>query len=286
VDGLNTYFVSKVVKEAGLTVALSGVGGDEVFAGYDGFRKALLAERLGNTADRFPHALRKGAAAMLQLMPFESERMRKAGELLMSPLHPYFASRRLFSSHQIATLLADDVVSTDMSWRPLRFSRIQEEAKAFDPVNRASAFELQTYMLSTLLRDTDQMSMAHALEVRVPFLDHRLVEYMMRLPGRGKIERGQAKPLLTAAVDGGIPEECIHRPKRGFELPFRVWLQTSMRAECEASFMEQDPALAAPFCPLSLHRIWDAFRKDRVSWSRVWAIFVLRDWLRRHRIAA
>jgi len=285
VDGLNTYFVSRATKEAGLTVALSGLGGDEVFAGYDGFHKALLAERWGLRANRMPFAIRRAASFALRAMPFGGEKIRKADELLGSSLHPYFSSRRLFNSSQCASLLAGDLVQTEAGWQPGRFRRIETETLSYDPINRASAFELQTYMLSTLLRDTDQMSMAHALEVRVPFLDHRLVEYVARMPGRTKVIAGQQKPLLTLALGNDIPGQCIHRPKQGFELPISIWLQTGMREECEASFMTPRQGAASPFSALALQRLWMGFQRKKIGWSRVWAVFVLRDWMRRHQIA-
>ena len=135
--------------------------------------------------------------------------------------------------------------------------------------------ELSGYLSNTLLRDTDAMSMAHSLEVRVPLLDHHLVEFMLRVPGKMKVRAGEPKRLLVNAV-GDLPHEIIHRPKRGFELPFKHWLRHELRAEVEREFNEtkltdvfQLPALAA---------VWRDFLAERLSWSRVWSLYVLSRW--------
>jgi len=106
-----------------------------------------------------------------------------------------------------------------------------------------------------------------------------------RMPGRTKVIAGQQKPLLTLALGNDIPGQCIHRPKQGFELPISIWLQTGMREECEASFMTPRQGAASPFSALALQRLWMGFQRKKIGWSRVWAVFVLRDWMRRHQIA-
>lgn len=280
VDGLNTYFVSKVTKEAGLTVALSGVGGDELFGGYDGFSKALMLMRWGRRAQRLPLGLRRMMQTLLSVSA-ENEARRKAVDVLDHKIHPYFVSRQLFSGVQARRLLKPDLYCTSTAWPNPRFDDLVEATREFDDINRVSAFELQTYMLSTLLRDTDQMSMAHALEVRVPLLDHKLVELMFTVPGQAKLDSGVPKPLLTNAVRALIPDECIFRPKRGFTLPFERWLRTSLLEPIERAFVEGSSDV---FVSRSLEQLFRSFRQRRLSWSRIWGVFVLNDWLARHRI--
>ncbi len=108
----------------------------------------------------------------------------------------------------------------------------------YDPINRASAFELQTYMRSTLLRDTDQMSMAHALEVRVPLIDSELVDFLFRVPGTMKLDIKQPKPLLTLPLEDIIPRECVYRPKQGFEFPFQEWFKTILEEQVKDIFLK------------------------------------------------
>jgi len=283
IDGLNTYFVSKVTKEAGLTVALSGIGGDELFGGYDGYRKSLFAERWGRSIQ----AIRPFVPAPLRRMLNRlngSESLRKGVALLNTGRHPYFVSRRLFSDWQIDQLLHRDIPRIS-SWEPDTFERIESEAQGYNPINRASAFEIQTYMLSTLLRDTDQMSMAHALEVRVPLIDHKLVEFLFTLPGYLKVDKNVPKPLLTKSLGNAIPRECIYRPKRGFELPFEVWLREKLQEEMKESFLNSSEDEAWPLGKNGLSQIWQEFQQGKLNWSRVWGIFILNHWLNWYRIS-
>jgi len=283
-DGLNTYFISKAVREAGLTVALSGVGGDELFAGYDAFRKPLRMERFHSAAQKFPLFTRRILSRALNAW-VRGEAMRKVADTLITTRNPYLLSRRLFSDGQLSRLLSRSIPFSN-TWEEEAFGRLEAEIRLYDPINRISAFELQTYMLSTLLRDTDQMSMAHALEVRVPLIDPLLVEFCFTVPGSCKIENGQPKPLLTRSLGDLLPQACVHRPKRGFVLPFQLWLSGALKSEMRASLTgvaSREPTL---FEPGALAALWAQYQSGRVNWSRVWSIFVLRRWMQQNRIEA
>jgi asparagine synthase (glutamine-hydrolysing) len=284
IDGVNTYFVSKATREAGLTVALSGLGGDELFGGYNGYRKPLLYEQWGGYSRRMPSAVRAGAAALIGQLA-GSQRSQQVSGLLQSNLHPYFSSRQVFAAHQVAALAAPELLADTQGWDTLLFAKLECETQDYDPINRASALEMQTYMLSMLLRDADQMSMAHALELRVPLIDHVLVEHVFALPGVCKVDPTQPKPLLTRALNGALPDACVHRPKRGFTLPFAVWLRRSLQSEMSAAFLSQGPNAELPFNAAGLQSLWQNFERGQVGWSRVWGIYVLRDWLNRHSVA-
>ena len=284
-DGLNTYAISKVIREAGPVVALSGVGGDELFGGYDGYRKALLAERWAGRASRLPRPARALAGGLVGGFATR-ESLRKFSELLRDTRNHYFLTRQVFSASQISELLPAEVYRPGSEWYGVTRPRLAAETADFDPVNRASALELQTYMLSTLLRDTDQMSMAHALEVRVPLLDHRLVEYLFTLPGSVKLEEGQPKPLLTRALGDELPGGCVHRPKRGFELPFAVWLRQSLQTRVREKLLHPPAGPRELFRAGGVTGVWEKFEQGRLAWSRVWGLFVLFEWLEAHRVSA
>lgn len=282
-DGLNTWFVSRAARKAGLTVSLSGVGGDELFGGYDGYRKALAAERIGKVAGAVPRALRSAAARVVAAVG-RREAARKAAALLETKRHPYFVTRRLFDDRQIKALVGCAITRCS-AWRQEALDPIGTESSGYDSISRASAFELQTYMRSTLLRDTDQMSMAHALEVRVPLIDHRLVEFLFTLPGRLRLDSALPKPLLTRSLNGLVPEECIHRLKRGFELPFQIWLKGALKDRIQESLEGLGAGVNhGPFSESGLRRLWESFEAGRVNWSRVWAVYVLQRWLRQHHL--
>jgi asparagine synthase (glutamine-hydrolysing) len=280
-DGLNTYFVSKLAREAGLTVALSGVGGDELFGGYGEYSHVRRVRTWSRRLRRVPRMMRRFAARGMRA--WQHPVGHRIVDLLDSRDDPYFLSRRLFAPAQAAELFHPDVPS-GTSWYPERFTRLSREAAGFDAVAGASAMELQTYMLSTLLRDTDQMAMAHALEVRVPLIDPELVALVFSLPGSWRLKEGVPKPLLTNALGDAIPKDCAYRPKRGFELPYQRWLRESLKTDIERSFTAATEADAWPFRPDQLRNLWSGFAEGRLGWSRIWSIFALRDWLHRHQI--
>ena len=136
-------------------------------------------------------------------------------------------------------------------------------------------------MHDVLLRDTDQMSMAHALEVRVPLLDHILVEYLMGLPDAYKRSNGTPKRLLVESLDGLLPDEIVHRPKQGFTLPFELWMHGALRRFCEERLSPERLGARGIFRPGQVQELWQAFLAGRrdVSWSRLWVLVVLEEWL-------
>jgi asparagine synthase (glutamine-hydrolysing) len=285
-DGLNTYFVAKATRAAGLTVALSGVGGDELFGGYNGYARSLMAERAARVSSRLVSA-RRLSPLRPWLRGFGRPMLaRRLLEAVGNPVHPYFAGRRVFDSGQVRALLGHSAVAAAGAWEENLFGEIAAKVAAADPVNRASAFELETYMLSTLLRDTDQMSMAHALEVRVPLIDQRLVELALSIDGRFKVARGRQKPLLTSALRGLIPDACERRPKRGFVLPFDLWLRGGLREVVREVLVHGKAGEVAPLRPAALRRAWGAFDAGHLGWSRIWALFVLLRWIQRHGVGA
>lgn len=283
-DGLNSWFVARLAREAGLTVALSGAGGDELFAGYDGFRRALRAEHFAAGVSGVPWGLRRGAARLAEWLPYEGA--RKAAQLLASTEAPALVARRLFSPSQIGRLLAPDLAARSRDWQPDAFAELARFTADLDPVNRASAYDLGTYLVSTILRDTDQMSMAHGLEVRVPFLDPDLVALVFALPGSMKVGEGTPKPLLVHALGDRLPAVSVNRPKRGFELPFEHWLRGPLHGEMARAFAPASDTAAWPFRAVALRDLWRQHQSGRVGWARVWTLYVVRDWLARHQLTA
>jgi asparagine synthase (glutamine-hydrolysing) len=283
VDGLNTYFISKLTRAAGLTVALSGVGGDELFGGYNGYSKALLAEKTGNYLNGIPMVFRNLISFLLYRFAI-NETMRKSADLFSSKLHPYFITRQLFGNRQISDLLIPEINNQIDGWVPKEYATMTEKTKILDPVNRSSYFEITSYMKNTLLRDTDQMSMAHALEIRVPLLDHKLVECLFSLSGTLKLQKGIPKPLLTIPLKKIIPDECIYRPKMGFELPFSIWFKESLQKDIEKIFIQDNNTQKTIFKNKTLNKNWEKYETGHLSWSRIWCIFVLSKWIENNKI--
>src|SRR2546426_328365 len=156
------------------------------------------------------------------------------------------------------------------------YVRLLQEAYVRAPrvglLGRISYAEGRTYMHDVLLRDTDQMSMAHALEVRVPLLDHTLVEYLMGLPDACKRSNGTPKRLLVESLDGLLPDEIVHRPKQGYTLPFAVWMRGALRRFCEDRLDAGRIVARAIFRPERVQARWRAFLDGPGggAWARAW----------------
>jgi asparagine synthase (glutamine-hydrolysing) len=282
VDGINTYFVSRLTKQAGVTVALSGLGGDELFAGYRSFRVVPRMEQV----DRWtPAWARRLAGGLFDSRVLRGRRDRKFSAWVRREdgfAHPFFVSRLVLTPARVAQLLQPDwLLALDFSVYEADVQEIEHLLAGQDAVNRVSCLEISTYMRNTLLRDADCMSMANSLEVRVPLIDHVVTERMLRLPGAWKLGR-QRKPLLVAALEEPLPEEILQQPKRGFEFPWDLWLRGELRAEMEATLSEPGPALAPVLQWNNVRELWRDFLARRVHWSRVWLFYVLKKWTDRH----
>ena len=281
-DGVNAYFVSRETRAAGVKVALSGLGGDEVFGGYASFRTVPRMERFSQYWARVPGSIRAAFASGLEAFSAANDQNRKLAALVRGNgrlLHPYFLTRMLFTSGQMDMLLCDrDEAVTRLADEAIR-DRVRRAAR-FDPVNRVSYLETRCYMLNTLLRDTDFMSMSQGLEVRVPLIDHQLAKAMLALPGEWKLNR-TPKKLLVEALECPLPDEVVHRPKRGFTLPFERWMREDLRSEIEPVLnpkrIDQGP-LGGLVNAVEMGGIWKQFLAGSVSWSRAWSLYVLQRW--------
>ena len=158
-------------------------------------------------------------------------------------------------------------------------------SKQLDDFTAVSCLESRSYMVDTLLRDTDSMSMAHSLEVRVPFLDHALVEFVARLPGSIKQTAGVPKSLLVDALADLLPAEVISQPKRTFTLPWEHWLRCALRKEVATELQNIAPPLKECLNAHNVGQVWTDFLEGQTSWSRVWSLFVLNRWAKRHLVS-
>ena len=289
-DGINTFFVSREARKAGIKVALSGLGGDEVFAGYSSFRSVPRMVCLSKLIQKLPNVMRMNSAALFAALTPSSDQNRKLALLLSegdAVWHPYFISRMLFTPSQCESLL-EKADQRDLEASNAAQKDLLDRSAYLDEVNRVSYLELQAYMLNTLLRDADFMSMSQGLEIRVPLIDHQLAKDVLRLPGRSKVGN-TPKKLLVKALAGSLPDDIIHRPKRGFTLPLEHWMRDELRPEIE-SVLKAKCWNAGPLAPTiqgrEVERIWQQFLKGSVSWSRPWALFVLHRWCALHGISA
>ena len=295
-DGINTYFVSWAAREVGLKVALSGLGGDELFAGYRTFSDTPRLERLESMARLIPGAVRRMSAPLVNSFlarKNSADAARKASDAWIQPdalPHPYFFTRLLFPPSEVSRLadaryrsssVANDGVSLDPTWLAW-LGQAADQASAVGPIAGVSWLEMRTYMVSTLLHDTDSVSMARSLEVRVPFLDTPLVEFVSALPDEARVQPGISKALLRSALAGMIPTEILRQKKRTFTLPWEDWLRNALHKRVEDSLRELSPALAKHLHAAGVGRVWDNFQRGQTTWSRPWSLYVLNEWCRRH----
>jgi asparagine synthase (glutamine-hydrolysing) len=283
-DGPNTWVVSKVTKEAGITMALSGLGGDELFAGYDIFKRLNYLYKLRGIA-KLPIFIRAGIPGWLLNLAKPSASMVKINELLNLPtwglVDTYPLSRQILPDRKIEKLLLD----TDLSLNAVE-AIVKEISYRMQPghlLSSISCAEISTYMQNVLLRDTDQMSMAHALEVRVPFLDYSLVEYVLQVQDNMKFPH-TPKQLLVESVDPLLPRDFAQRRKMGFTLPWDHWMRNELKSFCENQI--QSLSKHDYFNSCGLMQIWKRFlNKDPlITWSRIWTLVALGDWLTNNNI--
>ncbi|MGZ5135928.1 MAG: asparagine synthase (glutamine-hydrolyzing), partial [Flavitalea sp.] len=230
-DGINTYVLSKVVKQAGLTVALSGIGGDELFAGYPLFKTFYHLNKNRRTWSN-TKPLRQMAAPMVSVVG--SYKAVKAAELLNSSSSEieemYSIFRHVLSENQIEKVLTGHANFST----PLQ-QKLEHNAAAihqFPLLSQVSIAEYMGYTQQTLLKDIDQMSMSVSLEVREPFFDHELIRYVLNIPDELKYPR-YPKSLLVESLNGLLPERIVYRKKQGFTFPWSHWLRNELHAFCQ-----------------------------------------------------
>ena len=290
-DGINTYFVSAGARAAGLKVALSGLGGDEVFGGYSTFRRTPRYQRLAQAGNAVPGGVRSAMATAVAEAGgrfVRGDAARKLAALWQdsgSLPDPFYFGRLLFTPPQVSGLMneAQPAEHESLWWHWLAES--VAEARQLDSFAAVSCLEAQSYLVNTLLRDTDSMSMAHSLEVRVPFLDHPLVEFVTHLPQEIKMAKGNGrgvpKALLVAALADLLPAEVVQQSKRGFTFPWAAWLRGPLKQQIEKGLAELSPALAEVLDAKAAQDVWRDYLDEKTTWSRPWSLYVLNEWTKK-----
>jgi asparagine synthase (glutamine-hydrolysing) len=201
----------------------------------------------------------------------------------------YFFARALFPPEVLSRLtdprfrpstVGADGFTLEPTWLGW-LQRASDEANRMESAGGVGWMEMRTYMASTLLRDTDSVSMANSLEVRVPFLDTPLVEFVYALSDAARRNSGEHKALLVRALSDVLPKEIVGQKKRTFTLPWEHWLRGPLRSRIETSLSDVSPALQPLWKSSGVQEVWQSFLGGRTSWSRPWSLFVLNEWCRR-----
>lgn len=285
-DGINTYVISGAAKKAGITVALSGLGGDELFAGYPIFEQYHRLEQ-NRWLWSFPKFARNIGGIVLEKMRpgIASEKTRQVLNEDYSDLeyiYPY--SRQVSQEKTNRRLLAYDA-PVEKAVVEIVHEGVGYRTPGFDLplLSRVSYAEMATNLESVLLRDTDQMSMAHALEVRVPFLDIDLVSTVLSVSDTHKYPH-TPKKLLVDSLGDLLPREIVNRPKMGFVFPWEHWMKNELREFCQDRIA--DLGRREEFNGPELDKRMNAFLKGdpKVTWSRLWHLCILEAWMKENGI--
>jgi asparagine synthase (glutamine-hydrolysing) len=289
-DGINTYYASQTAQQGGVRVALSGLGGDELFGGYPSFRAVpTLSNQLARW-NRVPESLRRLVTKSLKL---GGTRAMKLSDLLSHAVDPHqiaALNRRVFSKDSQLSILAPEISAQIRGMGPFHpeLDHMRKEIGSDHLYSLVSAWETRTYMADVLLRDSDFMSMRNSIELRVPFVDRPLIEWLWRQPDRFKDDRRHPKAALAEATADLLPPGLLQRKKRGFTLPFSIWMRRELRPFLEDTFCTASVSRSGLLSVAPVQNLWNGFLNgnDDRQWSRVWSLAVLVAFLNRRPVMA
>jgi asparagine synthase (glutamine-hydrolysing) len=283
-DGLNTYLVSKAIRKSGIIVALSGIGGDELFAGYPFFKQFLAIKKRKAIFDH-SLGLRK---ALSRLLPASDQKMIRIKELLevpasdISDIYPIF--RQIQNPGVLRRLYGRLQPIEEANTLERNLGSKQQALDRWPFLSQVSIADYLGYTQSVLLKDADQMSMAVSLELREPFFDNDLVEYVLNIPDSFKFPT-YPKKLLVESLGDLLPPEIVFRKKQGFVLPYDLWMRSELRGFCD----EKIRGLAARgiFDEEKMVAYWNRFldRRSNIRWADIWIFVVLEHWLEKNQVS-
>lgn len=284
-SALPTFYLAQLARQH-VTVALTGDGGDELFAGYPRYKAARLAAMLDQAgpvrsllAARVWQAIPSSGRQKSRLRQFK----RFSESLSLSPARRYFDWISIFSEARRAELYREEFVDELPNSDPFQYlQQAWKKVLPRDAVSCASLADLQTYLPSDLLVKVDLASMAHGLECRQPFLDHRLVEFAVGLPARMKLRGRRSKWLLHQAFDDRLPPDIWRRKKMGFGVPLDHWFRKELKDLAADALLGPSAKTAVYFRPEIVRRLFDEHQQSRFDHSaRLWSLLFLELWLRR-----
>ena len=287
-DGINTFLISQAAHETGLKVVLSGLGGDELFGGYPSFQLVPKLLERKKWIKLYPKFLLNLGTRILKgsLPPDQCVKLEHWLNGKFSGAHEYYLIRSLYCQDQVSDLFHDKNIAEKETIKNYEATKKSldsfNKTKIKGDFNLISYLEITHYLQNMLLRDTDMMSMAHPLEVRVPFMDHKLVEYMFGMSIKQKKFTSTPKNLLVNSMSPPLPDSIVHRKKMGFTLPFDPWMRGAMKSEMESVLLTRVKPLDDLVSQATVEKIWHQFLKQKISWSRPWSLFVLKRWVEKN----
>ncbi len=272
---LPTFLLSQFTR-TGLTVALSGDGADEIFGGYERY----IAMQMFQSSQHFPLSLRRSFAALTNLLPDSGERTFCGRLRRLSRLFAHTKENAYFSLlDRCPASIRQNIFGPRLHEamnNALPFSEVEKTLTSKDLTEQCSELDIHNYMPGDVLTKVDIASMACALEVRSPFLDHELVEFAATLPWNFKLHGNNRKHILKAAFTDLLPSEILNRRKRGFGIPLAAWLRTTWRKQSEEALFES-PLISEGFIERKpLAEIWNDHQSAHSDYSYLlWTLLML-----------
>ena len=283
-DGINSWFVSREAARLGFKVALSGAGGDELAGGYSSFRRALGAESIMKVPGSRSVA-RIAGRALEQIRP--GSKSGQLGRGFGSLEQMYQTQYALFSAGTLQRLLLNSEALTPWGVDEERESSLAAEIAPLSTLKAVTALESEMFLGDRLLRDMDSVSMAHSLEVRVPFVDTVLADSLAGLSDADRYLPIGEKRLLRRQSRAALPDSFFSRPKRGFEFPMDNWMRGPLRPMIEARLLDPQLCAGLGLRGTEVAKIWRRFldRPGAIYWTRPWALFSLLQWASTNRVS-
>lgn len=277
-DGPNTYIVSRAVKNEGITVALSGLGGDDLFAGYSGFKNYYNLYKIRHLF-KVPGLLKLLYGAKNLIRNDQVTNASKVTDVLNSRnldlIDFYSLTRQVFSYKEVNKLTHNNEIIDQLKFNN---RAISGSLVNLPVLSKYSVYELSGYTKNVLLKDSDCMSMANSLEIRCPFLDHELVDFVLSVDDGLKYP-SSPKKLLIESLNGLLPDEIVNRKKMGFSFPWNSWLRNELKTFVDYSI--NNLIKREILNPIEVQNLYSAFlaNDNSVKWSKIWLLVSLESWL-------
>src|SRR6266849_5225662 len=294
-DGLNSYYMSHAVREAGFTVGLVGTGGDELFGGYTSFRDLPQLQRWSQRLRWVPRgAVQAGARLLASTLQRTNGAVRPQTRWAKLPdmvrrgddlIGLYQLAYALFLPDFQRALVTAEVDGTLVDGLPAALrTRLEQETHARSPLSAISLLEQRVFLGERLLRDNDAASMAASIEQRLPLVDQVLFEAVSRLPDAARYHPLLQKAVLRRIGLRGLGPGLFDQQKSAFVLPFDRWIRRGLSKAIDQTLRDPGAVTAAGLNPAAVRQLWQAFLDGApgLYWSRIWAIYVLVRWCLRH----